>query len=63
MVKGYGLLIAFNSGLLAPAKCHLSLIYISVKLFDINGYFHIVVPFVQAASNRNYALLAKGGIS
>ena len=62
MVKGYGLLIAFNSGLLAPAKCHLSLIYISVKLFDINGYFHIVVPFVQAASYRDYALFVKRSI-
>ena len=63
MIKSYGLLIAFDSGLLAPAKCHLRLIYISVKLFDINGYFHIIIPFVQAASNRDYALLVKGGIS
>ena len=63
MVKGYGLLIAFNSGLLAPAECELRLIYISVKLFGIDGYFHIIIPFVQAASYRDYALLVKGSIS
>ena len=63
MIKSYGLLIAFNSGLLAPAKCKLCLIYISVKLFDINGYFHIIVPFVQSASYRDYALFVKRSIS
>ena len=63
IVKGYGLLIAFNSSLLAPAKSQLCLIYISVKLFNINGYFHFVVPFVQAAPYRDYALLVKGSIS